>query len=114
MEATRHDPLKLKAIREWDAANPPKYVMDERQALEIVYRITGIYAARYRMEPKELWGAGWLGAKTAEARYDATRGHFLPFLKAHVEGEIRNSLRRKMQDEAISLDSGDKTDPSLT
>jgi hypothetical protein len=23
MEATRHDPLKLKAIREWDAANPP-------------------------------------------------------------------------------------------
>ena len=48
---------------------------------------------KYGIEPEELWGAGWIGVKVAETKWDGVRS-FLPLAKTSIKHRMVDDATR--------------------
>ena len=56
----------------------------EADKLHLIMVCADELAPRYGLEPEELWGAGWLGIRVAEAKWEG-KGPFLAFARRCIE-----------------------------
>lgn len=78
-------------------------VVTEQDKLHLVMQVADEVGRKYRIDPTELWGAGWLTIKVAEVGWRPT-GSFLAY--------ARRCLRTDMRKAAMSPDQLTKRRPN--
>jgi hypothetical protein len=80
----------MDATTEADKVHQP---LTEEEKLELVMLVADQLAARYGVEPEELWGAGWEAVRLADVGLHSTR-NVRGYYYIRIKGIMRNHIFR--------------------